>query len=225
MNRHVSLEKFEKWSFRKLIMFSEEKKNPTEISNLDYRNVLGWLSGTNRWLVGYIKMENIEKFNVFIFVENYGKEAGQKIQIQVQRWTKVSSFPQISVQSSWNIFICGKWGKRILTGEIHIPLNSEPDKSWIISAILLLKISQTGHIANIVNAVQCQSYLSGHNACHEFRCSISRIVNNKGHIKTRWRMLLHISPCKNLTRFLWMRKGDELNVPQIQTCMRQLILS
>ena len=156
--------------------------------------------------------KNIEKFNVFIFVENYGKEAGQKIQIQVQRWTKVSSFPQISVQSSWNIFICGKWGKRILTGEIHIPLNSETDKSWIISAILLLKISQTGHIANIVNAVQCQSYLSGHNACHEFRCSISRIVNNKGHIKTRWRMLLHISPCKNLTRFLWMRKGDELNV-------------
>ena len=28
------------------------------------------------------------------------------------------------------------------------------------------------------------SILSGHNACHEFRCSISRIVNNKGHIKT-----------------------------------------
>ena len=49
MNRHASLEKFEKWSFRKLIMFSEEKKNPTEFSNLDYRrNVLGWLSGTNR---------------------------------------------------------------------------------------------------------------------------------------------------------------------------------
>ena len=57
MNRHASLEKFEKWSFRKLIMFSEEKKNPTEFSNLDYRrNVLGWLSGTNRWLVGYMKM-------------------------------------------------------------------------------------------------------------------------------------------------------------------------
>ena len=48
MNRHVSLEKFEKWSFRKLIMFSEEKKDPNEFSNLDYRNVLGWLSGVNQ---------------------------------------------------------------------------------------------------------------------------------------------------------------------------------